>query len=789
MLESFGGKYSITELDKATQYYTNDRNAKYSDLTGEANRALRDKVRANLKYHKGVFVIPGTEFLVQEKTKKLNEFLKGKKTIKQTELIKKLEELGYKTPKLYVNTLKKQKGLHIIRDAEKVPHPRRESKLYSKTELNKAAKDMFEGKKYDSLNPTERKVIQGKLFHAEDRKYSKFRKINNPLSTQEIKDIKTKYGNVIKKWDFNNNRFGIGYKGNEKIYDKIRNFVAEPKPYELTTDLTSADGWMGAQMNRAYKLEDTRYKPIRVIRNGKEKIAGFIDNTEFGGGKKYMFADQFIKGSNADGVLMSTHPDYLETKKFRDIAQKGKVPVQGALKNILRNKGVDTTRISLSDLYKYMMGEVGIEGTKNAIEQHHIKGVDVRATGNYQLLNRDLNALAREVSKEIKANNLQRVKELEKLGVRVDVGSEAYGTGPGKASSDFLKIKDKVTSFYKTPKGEKILGSLQQFLKQDVIGLSQTNAGGVCNIPSIVGKKAGGGRIGFAAGSNCARQMEISISQNPLKVTQEISELPGNKTINTFKTAAKGFLGALGRFGPAVGKYGAIAAAGVLAKPAYDMVRQFVNDDPSTYLTNPEQMEKMLLSTIEDQARKKPRSEILDWTHTGATVGATASAVPGTGALYKYRRGLLDKTTPIGKFLGKEREMIMGPRGKGYGKLRAGAGAGMKLLSGMFTPAGLLATEPLRIAQMRREGESWGEVAKSPTLWMGPAFAPSMTRIATAGMKKSSRLAKALRLGMNPAALRLLGKAGGYGLAASIGLTGYDKYQDWKNKRGWFAEN
>ena len=32
------------------------------------------------------------------------------------------------------------------------------------------------------------------------------------------------------------------------------------------------------------------------------------------------------------------------------------------------------------------------------------------------------------------------------------------------------------------------------------------------------------------------------------------------------RNTARGFLGALGRFGPAAGKYGAIAAAGVLAK-------------------------------------------------------------------------------------------------------------------------------------------------------------------------------------------------------------------------------
>ena len=140
---------------------------------------------------------------------------------------------------------------------------------------------------------------------------------------------------------------------------------------------------MGAQMDRAFRLGDDRYEPIRKMVNNKSKIIGFIDNTEFGGGNKYMFAEKFITGSNADGVLMSSHPDYLETKKFRDVANFAKLPVRGALKNILQDKGIDTSKISLSDLYKYMMGEVGIEGTKNAIEQHHIQGVGVRATGNY----------------------------------------------------------------------------------------------------------------------------------------------------------------------------------------------------------------------------------------------------------------------------------------------------------------------------------------------------------------------------------------------------------------------
>ena len=64
-----------------------------------------------------------------------------------------------------------------------------------------------------------------------------------------------------------------------------------------------------------------------------------------------------------------------------------------------------------------------------------------------------------------------------------------------------------------------------------------------------------------------------------------------------------------------------------------------------------------------------------------------------------------------------------------------------------------------------------------------------MTKLATRGMGAGSLLPKLLKLGMSPAALRVMGRAGIYGLAASIGLSGYDKYQDWKDKRGWFAKD
>ena len=342
------------------------------------------------------------------------------------------------------------------------------------------------------------------------------------------------------------------------------------------------------------------------------------------------------------------------------------------------------------------------------------------------------------------------------------------------------------------PKG--VLSKAAGFEKV-LLDYAKTNKGNVCQL--FLNK---GGRVGFAAGSNCVTKMTAALEANPIRTTEQVMELPGNYAINKAKNIAKGFLGALGRFGPAAGKYGAIAAAGAIAQP---LVKQFMNDDPSTYLTDEHQQAGMLDALIEGE-RPKPRSEALDLAHTAGTVGATAAAVPGTGALYKYRRGLseakIPKAGPITEagltardYLSKHKQKLLGGEGRGaapqYGKIRAGAGVGMKLLSGMFTPAGLLATEPLRIAQQRREGESWGEIATDPYTWMGPAFAPSMTRMATAGMKKGSLLPRLLRLGISRGALAAMGPVGWAGLAASLGWEGRKQYSDYKKGRGFFARD
>ena len=114
-------------------------------------------------------------------------------------------------------------------------------------------------------------------------------------------------------------------------------------------------------------------------------------------------------------------------------------------------------------------------------------------------------------------------------------------------------------------------------VRKIILDFAKSNKGGVCNI-----FRAKGGRIGFAAGSSCVGEMETALRTDPIKTTEQISRLPGNKTINSLKTAAGGFLKMLGRGGAKAAPYAALAAVGAVAEP---LVKQFVIDDP-TYLFN-----------------------------------------------------------------------------------------------------------------------------------------------------------------------------------------------------------
>jgi hypothetical protein len=229
--------------------------------------------------------------------------------------------------------------------------------------------------------------------------------------------------------------------------------------------------------------------------------------------------------------------------------------------------------------------------------------------------------------------------------------------------------------------------------------------------------------------------------------------------------AARSFLGMLGKFGAKAAPLAALAAVGAAAEP---LVKQFVSDDPNTYLTNENQMKGMLVSLLENETPKVDE-EILKWQNPAHGAATLAGAVPGAGALYKERRAIRP-------------DKLIGPMEKGVGPTRAALGIkGVlgKALGASFSPLAVAATLPMTIAAQKSGGTDWEDIATDPGNWMGPAFASSGAEFASKGIK-NPMLLRALRLGMSPGALRMGSRFLGLpGLALTAGMWGYDKYKNW----------
>ena len=175
-------------------------------------------------------------------------------------------------------------------------------------------------------------------------------------------------------------------------------------------------GWTLAQMDRAATAGDTRYEPILQKPNqplsATNKIIGMKDKT----GKKE-------KIYNIDNIL-KTHPNKNEIIKYYDVAQLSRTPLSN-YENIVKllPEGFDPKKIQLNDLLQFIAKDKGgINRAMRAIEIHHTRGITNEATGNFQLLRKDLNKLADTIENQIAKGNLDRSAELLEKGIRVETG-------------------------------------------------------------------------------------------------------------------------------------------------------------------------------------------------------------------------------------------------------------------------------------------------------------------------------------------------------------------------------
>ena len=255
-----------------------------------------------------------------------------------------------------------------------------------------------------------------------------------------------------------------------------------------------------------------------------------------------------------------------------------------------------------------------------------------------------------------------------------------------------------------------------------------------------------------------------AIDNDPVKAAQIFNEAPASSGAMTkVKSAANSFL----NFAKRGGKFGALAAAGAVSA---GVVKTFMNDDPTTYLSNEDQQKNMLISMVTDPVVDQPKTDaaILDYQLPvvgGAALAGTAAVAPST---------------------------IKAARSEALGSKKSGiTKTGLKTvgrgLAALGTPAALLATEPLFIGGQIAEGDSLGEIATDPIKYLGAAFADPATRFATKGL--SPGISKAMRLGISPSALKTVSRRFGLpGLALSLGISGYETLDDYRNKRGFFRE-
>ena len=288
-------------------------------------------------------------------------------------------------------------------------------------------------------------------------------------------------------------------------------------------------------------------------------------------------------------------------------------------------------------------------------------------------------------------------------------------------------------------------------IRNTIISAAQNNTGNVCNI--FAGKIAfskDGGRIGFSGG--CADEMAEAMETDRVGTLNKINQTEG--ILPKFKNAALGFLR-----NPGIRNFGIAGVAGALGA---GLVKQFNNNDPTTYLSNEDQQKSMLVDMATDSISTSfDRPAILDY------------QLPALGA--EAAAGLA-VTAPSTIKASKSRALGIEKKRVAPGTIKTGARVLGRGLASLGTPLALLPMEAMNVTSQIAEGDSPLDIATDPLNYLGATFAEPATRIASRGV--NPKIAAAMRLGMSPGALRLLSRAGGIGLGASLGIMGLQKLGD-----------
>jgi len=498
----------------------------------------------------------------------------------------------------------------------------------------------------------------------------------------------------------------------------------------------------------------------------KTQLLDFLDNNKMlkrqisldFDGKNFFQRNLYAADFSADDLLKNMMPDIDHAKTIKQISGK-----TSSFKNV--NK-VDAA-LSETMLNKTLVSNYFNSSLKNKIVNTLIDtNYDPALVADVEKNLKGTGAIIKGADNKFIGDALNPIisKQVERMGLLDDLQKGAPKLADNlKTQSDFVK------DFYKNLNNQP---KSSRRLVEAAVG---------CTIG-----RAEGGRINMVEGGSTPKCVDIKLNRDPegfMKKVASIEETSG--PINKIKNFASTFLNVAKKGG----RFGAFAAAGAAAA---GLVKEFRNDDPSTYLSSEGQQKNMLIDMM-----TQPVSTPLEEPSTAfgdaqlPAIGAVTAAgmIPGGTELYKQRTGAGSMKRPLGgPRLDAEGAKILKNRVSPFRALTGPmSGVFGKGLAATGTPLGMLALEPLYIGQQIADGDSAGEIATNPLNYLGPAFAGSLSKEATrfAGPKISN----IMRLGISPTALKTVSRRFGLpGLGISAGISGYEMYQNKKAGRGLFDD-
>jgi hypothetical protein len=240
------------------------------------------------------------------------------------------------------------------------------------------------------------------------------------------------------------------------------------------------------------------------------------------------------------------------------------------------------------------------------------------------------------------------------------------------------------------------------------------------------------------------------IDQDPAGIAKKITEVekPVGR-LAAFKNAALGFLKS--------GGFKTFSVAGLAGGAAAALVKEFRNDDPTTYLSNEDQQKNMLVDMVTQPiSTDMTKPDILDFQLPAVGASLAASTALGAPSTIKASRS---------RGLGVEQKGLIRTGGRVLGR-----GLGIAASPGVLAPLAAL-----DITRQVSEGDSLADIATDPLNYTYPIFAEQTPRL-TRGLPSTFR--KFASLGLSKPALKLLSRAGIAGLGASLAIQGLGLLDD-----------